>query len=161
MPTWVPILITLGLFLASASLGFAFRTGQQISTIKAQCAFYEGQLKCIPDMQQQIAAQAQNTEVFWKIIGPHMSGIIASPHAVNRDHLVNRLDEGSLTYAQALELSSILGHALDEEKDNTRRVALAFKLAQTRCLLNEMDRQRTRKSEEVTRQCRPPISPML
>ena len=103
---------------------------------------------CIPIIQQDIATLKQNDEVFWKVIGPHMSGIIQSPTHVNRDHLVNRLDEGNLTYQQALELNSMLGHALEAERDNTTKVALAFKLAQVRCLLLKMDRDQTDRAKE-------------
>jgi hypothetical protein len=154
MPTWIPVLVTISIFLSGGALGFAFRMVRDVTALKTECKV----LSCIPDLKAKVATLAQNDEVFWKVIGPHMSGIIASPTHVNRDHLINGLDEGTLTYDQALSLNSLLGHALQEERDNTRRVALAFKLAQVRCLLNAMDRER-KPLEEVTA-CPPmPSSP--
>jgi len=164
MPPWVPVLISVGIFIAGASLGFVYRISREVTALRAtheaQYVAHSDMLKCIPDIQKQVAALAQNDEVFWKVIGPHMSGIIASPTHINRDHLINRLDEGLLTYDQALNLSSLLGHALEEEKDNTRKVALAFKLAQVRCLLVAMDRKQASEGEEVAHSCHSPISRM-
>ena len=145
MPVWLPILVTIGLAIATASLGFAFRTMREITALKARhdtlIVEHSNTLNCIPVIQQDIATLKQNDEVFWKVIGPHMSGIIQSPDHVNRDHLVNRLDEGSLTYQQALELNSMLGHALQDEKRQYPQGGPAFKLAQVRCLLINMERQ--------------------
>lgn len=145
MPTWVPVLVTVGLFIASASLGFAFKTMREATALRSvheTLAEEHGNLlKCVPEMQQQIARLAQNDEVFWKVIGPHMSAILQSPEHLTRDHLIRRLDEGTLTYPQALQLNSALGHAIEDARDNMVKVALAFKLAQVRCVLLDMDRK--------------------
>ena len=128
MPAWVSILTSVALFFAGAALaGFGRLT------------------KSVSDMGTDIAVLKADNDTFWRVIGPHMSGIIRSPDHLNRDHLIDKLDEETLTYDEALLLNSMLGHALQTEPDNTRKVALAFKLAQTRRLLAKMDRKRPAK----------------
>jgi DUF438 domain-containing protein len=138
MPAWVPVLVSVGLALGFAAIGFAFRTNQQLGILKAD-----------------IAALQVSTDVFWKVIGPHMSSIIEHPTELQRDHLIRLLDEGALHYDQALELNSMLSHALDAEKDNMMRVALSFKLAQVRVFLLKCDaaRRKRKPSREDQRLC--------
>ena len=97
----------------------------------------------------------QNDEVFWKVIGPHMSSVIQSPGHLDRDHLIRKLDERTLNRQEALTLSSMLGHAFDEETDKGMKTAFAFKLAQVRCLLLRMDRA---KAPEGAHECLQPMS---
>jgi hypothetical protein len=158
MPAWVPILITVGMALATASLGFAFKTWRAIATHEAQYVEHSKQLACIPDLQQRMARSEQNDEIFWRIMGPHMSSVIQSPDHLVRDHLIRKLDESTLTYEEGLRLNSMLGHAFDEETDKTKKLAYAFKLAQVRCRLLDMDRQRANEGEEVEHTCHSPMS---
>ena len=126
------------------------KIGERLASLETRCEV----LSVIPELQKQGAALAQADETFWKVIGPHMSNIIAHPNAINRDHLVNRLDQGTITYEQALALSSELGHAVDSEKDPMMRLAYAFKLAQTEVLLGKLDSARTeeaKRCQQITR----------
>lgn len=122
MPAWVAVVATVAIFLAGAAVGFAFRTTVQIGDIK-----------------KDIAVLQTNDEVFWRVVGPHMSGIALSPEHLERDHLIRKLDEETVTYDDLLSLNSILGHDLEEESDPMKKVALAFKLAQVRQLLTKAD----------------------
>jgi hypothetical protein len=150
MPAWVPVLVTIGIALGAASLGFAFKTYRAIATHEAQYVEHSKQLACIPDLQQRMARSEQNDEIFWKIMGPHMSSVIQSPEHLTRDHLIRKLDEGHLGYPEGLELSSLLGHAFEEERDPDRKMAIAFKLAQVRCWLSDRDREKARAEQQLT-----------
>jgi DUF438 domain-containing protein len=138
MPAWVPVLVSVGLALGFAAIGFAFRTNGKLGDIKAD-----------------IAVLQANTDVFWKVIGPHMSSIIEHPTELQRDHLVRMLDEGTIHYQEALQLNSMLSHALDAEKDNMMRLALSFKLAQVRVFLLKCDaaRRKRQPTNEERRAC--------
>jgi hypothetical protein len=144
MPAWATALIGIGWSLTVLALGFAIRVLVKLGQHDAMAQAHGKLLDCIPDMQQDLASLRQNDEVFWKVIGPHMSSIIQSPDHTERDHLIRKLDEDTLTYSEALALSSTLGHAFDDETDKGKKTAFAFKLAQVRCLLLKMDRETQR-----------------
>ena len=154
MPAWIPILVTIGMALATAALGFAFKTWRAIATHEAQYVEHSKILECIPDLQQRVARSEQNDETFWKIIGPHMSNVILSPDHTTRDHLIHKLDEGTLTYDEGLRLNSTLAHAFLAEQDMQKKTGFAFKLAQVRCWLNDEDAKRKKvPSEGVSHSC--------
>jgi|WetSurMetagenome_2_1015567.scaffolds.fasta_scaffold861364_2 hypothetical protein len=138
MPPWVPILVSVSLFFSGLALGFAGKMIRDTTELKTKCNI----LECIPRIQEDIAALKTNDETFWRVLGPAMSKVILSPSHLNQDHLLNKLDEGHLNYDEALELSSRLAHTMDSTIDPMVKVAVAFKYAQVRCLLNDMDRQR-------------------
>jgi hypothetical protein len=147
MPVWASILVSLATAACIAAATFVFKVTRKIEHYDTLQELHSKLLDCIPEMQKDIATMRQNDEVFWKVIGPHMSSVIQSPVHLDRDHLIRKLDEGSLTYQEALALSSALGHAFDDETDKGLKTAFAFKLAQVRCLLVSMDRERERAQE--------------
>jgi hypothetical protein len=146
VPTWVPVLVVIGIALGSAAFGFAFSTARRLvkteTKLDAHIEEHAKYLVDVPQMRADIAKLLEGNQVFWKVIGPHMSSIIQSPHTLERDHLVRKMDEGSLTYEEALVLNSMLGHALDEATNNMDKVAFAFKLAQVRVFLVQLDMDR-------------------
>jgi hypothetical protein len=142
MPTWlISFLASCGFAVAVATLGFVIRMNRSEARHEAQYESHIELLRCIPQLQQDVASMKQADETFWKILGPHMSSIIQSPEHLTRDHLIR--DECTLTYDEALELNSVLGHAFDDETDKGKKTAYGFKLAQVRCLLLAMDRQKS------------------
>jgi hypothetical protein len=144
MPPWGVALIAVGWGLTVITIGFVIRVMVRLAQHDTMAKGHEELLKLIPEMREDIAEIKSDNKVFWQVIGPHMSHVIQSPHAVNRDHLIRKLDEGTLTYDEGLQLNSMLGHAFDEETDKDKKEAYAFKLIETRRFLLHEDSNRIR-----------------
>jgi hypothetical protein len=146
VPAWVPVLVTIGLALGVAAITFAFSTARNMARqevrLDSHIKEHDVYLVGWPEMQKNISKLLEANEVFWKVIGPHMSSIIQSPTHLGRDHLVRKMDEGTLSYEEGLQLNSMLGHALDGATNNMDKVAFAFKLAQVRVFLVQEDLDR-------------------
>jgi hypothetical protein len=162
MPGWlISFMASCGFAIAVATLGFVIKMNRSDAKHDAQYVEHVELLRNIPEMREDIATMKEANKVFWLVLGPHMSSILQSPEHLTRDHLMRKLDEDVLTYDEALQLSSLLGHAFDDECDAERKTAVAFKLAQTRVLLSAMDRKRSEQRKgghECLRQTGPTFS---
>lgn len=153
MPAWVPTVMSIGWALTVLALGFVIRVLVKLAKHDEMAKMHEELLKLIPEMKEDIVKMQTDTKVFWQIIGPHMSNVIHSPEHILRDHLIRKLDEGTLRYNEALQLNSELVHSFEDETDRTKKLAFAFKLAQVRLFLSHEDLKKVNRGDEGGPNC--------
>lgn len=89
----------------------------------------------IMQITNRLTAVETRNEVFWKVLEPHMAAIIHSPMHKNRDDLVDRLINKTITLEQAEELICLLEENIKENHNEGKQLASALLLARTKGLI--------------------------
>jgi hypothetical protein len=144
--TYIPYI---GAFISIISIiamyfGFILKLGREIDAVDGKinslmdnhellCKIHTEQLGLIPEMQQQLRDMKSGQDIFWKVLDPHLAGIIHSPVHYTRDVLVDKLLSRDITREECFILDVELENML-EEKDlpADKRLAAALLLARLR-----------------------------
>lgn len=97
--------------------GFVVRVTNDIAAIKSTCVGRAKATECLPQMQIDLAKLNAADDVFWKVLAPHLGGIIHSPIHKRRDQLMDEwlaAPKGGIPEADLRELRGELEQMLDE-----------------------------------------------
>ena len=112
---FVSILIAV-LGLVATYFGFVVKVREDIAGLKGTCGGLVKDIDCLPQMQGDLAKLNANNDVFWRVLGPSLGGIIHSPLHKRRDQLMDEWLEakGNVPEADLRELREELEQMLDE-----------------------------------------------
>jgi hypothetical protein len=129
--TYLPIgsLAFAALGFVALYFGFVLHVREDISTIMARCEHNCRILETVPQIEAKLATLTANNAVFWKVLEPHLAGIIHSPVHKDRDFLVDEFMGGRLSGSDLLELHLLLTAMLTDENEPAKRLAAALLLA--------------------------------
>jgi hypothetical protein len=102
-------------------------------------------------MNERIARTEKDSEVFWKILEPHMAAIIHSPNHRERDELVDKLVAGTLVECEMKRTAELLEENIRENKDEGKRLASALLLARVKGLIEKTELDKKAKIIEEER----------
>jgi hypothetical protein len=89
----------------------------------------------VKDVVQRLTKLEANDKLYWAAISPHLATIIHSPTHKDRDSLVDKLVDGSITRMEAMELACMLEQNIHENHDEGKKLASALLLARTKMLI--------------------------
>jgi hypothetical protein len=140
LPAWLlPALASLVGALLLAIFGYLVRLSTEVSAIQAArevtCREHGNMLARIPEIEKQLERLVYRQQLSDDIVTKQAAAIIHSPIHVNRDELVDKLVEGTLTGPEAEELKWRLEQMLHEEPDNNKRLAAALLLVRVHAYL--------------------------
>lgn len=127
--------------------GFVIGVREDIASIKATCIGRAQLTECLPQMQVDLAKLSAADDVFWKVLGPSLGGIIHSPTHKRRDQLMDEwlaAPKNSIPEADLRELRDELDQMLDEaDAGNAVGVRLvgAMLLARVEVQISVLERQ--------------------
>jgi len=124
--------------------GFIIKVKEDIASIKSTVDGRANAFDSLPQMQRDIATLTAANDVWWKVLGPHLGGIIHSPIHKRRDQLMDEwLDaKGKVPEADLRELRGELEEMLDEaEVGNSQSLILAgvMILSRVEAQINALD----------------------
>jgi hypothetical protein len=137
------ILVAAGL----AVYGFIYRLDRRVSAIETRCENHQVIIDSIATFNSRLDKVAADSEVFWKVIGPHLANVIHSPKSRDRDALVEILtsDPKSLTGAELEHVIELLNIALAKNEWTwEKRFAGMLLLGRATALFNEATYERRR-----------------
>jgi hypothetical protein len=108
--------------------GFIIKLEREVAESKAEHAQQQKQLDLLPIMQADLLSIKAEQQLFWKILGPPLAGIIHSPTHKTRDELVDMLIAETITPQQACQLEGLLAEMVQQESDNNKKIAAAMLL---------------------------------
>ena len=143
--------ITIGVFAAGLVLaaiggyyGFIRNIENRVTIIEQRCINHQVIIDSIATLNSRLEKVTNDNETFWKILGPHLAGIIHSPVSRARDELVDELVCGSIDECGARQLVDYLVEAISSDRwDGNKRLAGALLLARTRNKLRELEAAKT------------------
>lgn len=74
--------------------------------------------------------------IFWKVLDPHIAQLIHSPEHKERDFLMDKLVEHTLTLQEASRLHCLLEADIKEVEDRNKLVGMAFALIRVKTMLH-------------------------
>lgn len=80
--------------MVGAYYGFVRRIETRVTIIEQRCINHQAILDSIASLNNRIEKVSNDSETFWKILGPHLAEIIHSPQNRERDELVDRFVHG-------------------------------------------------------------------
>lgn len=89
----------------------------------------------IDKLSERVTKAETNNEIFWKVLEPHMAAIIHSPVHKDRDELVDKLVNNTITIVEADTLTCLLEKNISDNNDSTKKLASAFFLARVKSLV--------------------------
>jgi len=97
--------------------GFVVKVKGDIAALQATVASREKAIDCLPQMHADLAKLNAADDVFWKVLGPALGGIIHSPIHIRRDKLMDEwlaAPKGKIPESDLRELRDELEQMLDE-----------------------------------------------
>lgn len=143
--------ITIGIFvvgLAATILGgyygFVRQIEERVTIIEQRCINHQIIIDSIATLNQRIEKVSNDSDTFWKILGPHLAGIIHSPHRRERDELIDRfVHEGLSDEAELNRLIDLLHEAIYSGRwTGDKKLAGALLLARTKSQLEAQSQGR-------------------
>jgi hypothetical protein len=123
-----------------AYFGFVTRISSRVTAIETRCKGCSDDLRQIPKLCESVTKLESQNAVFWAVMEPHLGGIIHSPRAQDRDGLVDKLVSRTITRDEALVLSDMLYHAIQQPAWSAdKRLAATLLLARVRIRLETGD----------------------
>ena len=105
--------ITLVVSLIGGYYGFVRKIENRVTIIEQRCVNHQAIIDSIATINQRIEKVSSDNETFWKILGPHLAGIIHSPKNRERDELVDRfVHEGNLTWEEMDRMIDLMHEAI-------------------------------------------------
>jgi len=117
--TYLPLasILVAVLGLVATYFGFVVKVREDIASIKSTCVGRARTTDCLPQLQADVAKLTANDDVFWRVLGPSLGGIIHSPVHIRRDQLMDEwlaAPKGKIPEADLRELRDELEQMLDE-----------------------------------------------
>jgi hypothetical protein len=139
---YVVLFVTLVLSGLGAYYGFVRRIENRVTIIEQRCINHQLVIDSIATLNQRIEKVTSDNETFWKILGPHLAGIIHSPRHRERDELVDRFVHGGLSDEGELNrLIDLLHEAIYSGRwEGDKKLAGALLLARTKATLEAQSR---------------------
>jgi len=141
---FVSILVAV-LGLIATYFGFVVKIKGDIAALQATVASREKAIDCLPQIHADLAKLNAADDVFWKVLGPHLGGIIHSPIHKRRDQLMDEwLDmKGAVPEADLRELRGELEQMLaeaDEGNAKGLRIAGALLLGRVEAQIEALEK---------------------
>jgi len=138
--------ITVGIFLASLAIsaaiayyGFVRSIDHRVSVLENRTDNNQAVIDSIAMLNTRLDKVANDNEMFWRILGPHLAGIIHSPKSKERDALVDKLVRNTIDAKECRRLVTLLHEAIDSDRwDADKKLAGALLLARTEAKLKDM-----------------------
>jgi hypothetical protein len=99
------------------------------------CTEHIKQLAAVPVLDTKVSKMEAQLSVYFKTIDPFLAAAIHSPIHVERDALMERLEENTLTYEHAKQLEVELEKAIQEELDGNKKWIEILSLARVRSII--------------------------
>jgi len=149
---FVSILVAV-LGLAYTYFGFVVKIKGEIAALQATVASREKAIECLPQIHADLAKLNAADDVFWKVLGPHLGGIIHSPIHRRRDMLMDEWlgANGIIPEADLRDLRNELEQMLAEADagDNTNlQVVGALLLSRVVGQIVALERAQTQRQGE-------------
>ena len=134
---WLTI-IGMVLVPATAIYLFVYRLDKRVSTIEDRCKSHQAVIDSITQLNSRLDKLDAHDEIFRRVIGPHLEGIIHSPRAVKRDELVSKLTAGTIGKDELPDLIDMLRLAIQSQDWSAeKKLAGAWLLARATQMMNE------------------------
>jgi len=129
--------ITLTVSMIGGYYGFVRRIENRVTIIEQRCVNHQAIIDSIATINLRIEKVATDNETFWKILGPHLAGIIHSPRNRERDELVDKfVHEGMSDEGELNRLIDLLHEAIYSGRwTGDKKLAGALLLARTKATL--------------------------
>jgi hypothetical protein len=135
----------LGLSAFVAYFGFVRNISTRVTIVEQRCFTHQAVIDSIATLNSRVDKVANDNEVFWKVIGPHLEDIIHSPKSVDRDALVAKLTGDTIEKQELPVLIEMLHEAIAKpEWNNEKKFAGVLLLARATALLNDERYERRR-----------------
>lgn len=119
--------------------GFVRGIEKRVTIVEERCVHHQAIIDSIANLSSKLDKVASDNETFWRILGPHLAGIIHSPKSRTRDALVDELVSGCLDIEGAEKLIELLMEAIGSDRwSGDKRLAGALLLARTKEQLADM-----------------------
>lgn len=140
---WIPIFL-FGAGLCVAGYTFIYRLDKRVTVIEGRCVTHQAVIDSIANLNSKLDKLSNDNEMFWRILGPHLAGIIHSPRSVERDTLVDELVHGrDISEDDLRMLIALLGEAIESDRWTAeKRFAGAMLLARAMTLLSDKQSER-------------------
>lgn len=145
MTTLTPYIIFIaGLIVTTVAgyYGFVRRIENRVTIVEQRCVNHQVIIDSIATLNQRIEKVSSDNETFWKILGPHLAGIIHSPKNRERDELVDRfVHGGAMSYAEMDRMIDLMHEAIYSDRwtgDKKLAGALLLARAKSQQLLMEV-----------------------
>jgi hypothetical protein len=136
-------LVTLILSAVGAYYGFVRSMDRRVAAIENRCMMHQQVIDSIATLNTRLDKVANDGEVFWKVIGPHLANVIHSPKSVDRDELVERLTHGTISKDELPVLIELLHKAIGKnEWTSEKKFAGILLLARATALFNDATYER-------------------
>lgn len=139
---YILFLITLVVTLVGGYYAFVRKIENRVTIVEQRCINHQVIIDSITTLNTRIEKIDADQETFWKILGPHLAGIIHSPRHRERDELVDRFVHGGLSDEGELNrLIDLLHEAIYSGRwDGDKKLAGALLLARTKAKLEAQTR---------------------
>lgn len=105
--------ITLSVTIVGGYYGFVRKIENRVTIIEQRCINHQVIIDSIATLNQRIDKVSNDSETFWKILGPHLAGIIHSPKNRERDELVDKfVHGGSMTWEELDRMIDLMHEAI-------------------------------------------------
>lgn len=112
--------ITLGIFAAGLFVtiiggyyAFVRNIEKRVTIVEQRCVSHQAVIDSIAALNSRIDKVQGDNETFWKILGPHLAGIIHSPKNRERDELVDKfVHEGNMTWDEMERMIDLMHEAI-------------------------------------------------
>ena len=109
------IIFVLGLLVTTVGgyYGFVRRIENRVTIVEQSCINHQAIIDSISTINQRIEKVATDNDTFWKILGPHLAGIIHSPQHRERDELVDRfVHQGNMSWEEIDRMIDLMHEAI-------------------------------------------------
>lgn len=126
--------ITLTVSMIGGYYGFVRRIENRVTIIEQRCVNHQAIIDSIATINLRIEKVATDNDTFWKILGPHLAGIIHSPQHRERDELVDRfVHEGGLSWEELDRMIDLMHEAIFSNRwTGDKKLAGALLLARAK-----------------------------
>lgn len=137
---WITLgIFAVGLFITIIGGYYAFvrNIERRVTIVEQRCVSHQLVIDSIATLNSRIDKISSDNETFWKILGPHLAGIIHSPVERERDELVDRLVHNEpMSHLEMNRLVDLLHEAIyGDSWSGDKKLAGALLLARTKAKL--------------------------
>lgn len=110
---YILFFVTLVVTIVGGYYGFVRRIESRVTIIEQRCYNHQAVIDSIASLNDRITKVTGDNETFWKILGPHLAGIIHSPKNRERDELVDRfVHSGDMTWEELDRMIDLMHEAI-------------------------------------------------
>jgi hypothetical protein len=139
---YIILTVTIALSGLAAYYGFVRRIENRVTIVEQRVDNNQDVINSIAALNLRIEKVSGDNETFWKILGPHLAGIIHSPQHRERDELVDEFVNGRLHDPEEMShLLDLLHEAYYSGRwTGDKMLAGALLLARVKMVLREEER---------------------